>query len=678
MKKTFKAALLILSILSVCQISAMPPKSSANDGKSTITAKLMVDVANGKDHTLYDIRDGGEIPIQSLISHGGRGIYVGSSTNCDNLPYRISFMINDFDRASTQVQGIPQFGQECRESNNLQLNINGLNEGVICSMPEGIECDIAEDVKNDNDRRIAHIKNGTLLAFKDLLVGNRGIYIGGVRLANPISVNFKKNDGSDNYVIIKPTPLDGQGWRACNNIDFKWGKANSVTVNMDDCYTFDLAYDVKNGSDNTFRRGVSNNTTISKSDLTNKGSRFRPNRGVYSGPIRLKNGFTIKFLSQSTRKELASIYVSPTPQSGQTWRSSNNINFKARVQISNRMESPAEIIRHYAPHVVFASEEKYFPSSISEIKGKVRLYENVDMGKLSELRVSIKDINDVELPGSISISEDVKSGKDIGIVTVKNGDIISDRSVLEKMWDGSKPKYLGANSNGKVSDVLFYDKDNNLVSQVRCNNKPLDGQTWRASSNFCLGKVVLSNSNFNLLNSSNNTKYKGWYPTDEYNRNGDLGSAKVYVVVNANTDKELSFTYHFFYPYNGTNKLGANNLNHYGDWERFKVLINKQDKNKCTFTYYHHAESSNYKPDKIKGHNGHPVVYVAGETHAAYSSISIVDNPAAVASEYLGGGKEWETKNSIEIVTEDNTATKKNYEWIDWAGKWGHPIFHRN
>lgn len=674
-----------LFFLTLCIQSANFFGSDALKAQNLATNKIMfdlvTDISNGSDKKIMTVFDGDEIPLQKLLIYEGKGIYAGGSQNNNNLPYKVSFMLDNKSLSGAHVQGIPLQGQTYRESENIGLT----DRQIKCKVQDGVTFDMKTDVRDKSDKDFkTDVKNGTLIPIKDLLVNNRGIYIGRLRIN--FTIRFMQGAKCIGTAEVGSVPQPGQTWRACSNVAFNGVENKDIQVKMDESLTIDLAYDVENAGDVTFKQGLKNNDIIKYGDLFKKKIRTgilnRTIKGIYAGNA--KKNFTIEFVSEPEGTLFAKVEASSVPQNGQTWRESGNIDFAAKVKVKITPLSLAEIVGVHAPCIVLSSDERYFPSSVSDLNNSVRLYEQIDNNNPPQIKVSIRNANGKNISGEkITIKEDVKgktfdlkrpwesitySNADIDITAIQDGDVISDKEVLKKMWDYEKPKYFGGYS-GKEDAYIFLYKGDKLLCKVRCSNKPLNGQNWRESNNFCLGEQILSDVNKQLGNKESD-RYKGWYPTDDFNAAGNLKSAKTYVVVNRNNANELKFTYHFFYPYNGVNRSGAGYLRHFGDWERFCVSINKLNKNSAKYIYYHHADSTIISPSDVKNHSGHPVVYVAAQTHAAYA-----DNNGIV--ERLGGGKLWQTQNSIELVTDGAGVTKPGYEWIDWKGKWGHPGFHR-
>jgi len=653
-----------------------------------ITFEIKSDIAMDSDVAFRkNVGNDTKIPLREILFQTGRGIYIGGSNKNKNLPYKVSLFIDNQKLAETDVRGLPLPGQKWRECNNIDFS-----KKIEVSIPDLITCNIACDIPGKDKGVYNNISNKSVLDLKVLeSLSGRNIYIGNV----VFRINFKEGNTILGFIDVNTNKLPGQSWRESSNIVLNTPPSNEnakLTCEMPAGIKCDLEFDIKNGSDCKYLSKISNGAEISYKELIRRDTKKKNKiikseyyNGVYVGASEGSFDFNITF--NSCKIADTRVYCKPLPN--QTWRESENFNFKnVRVVVNDVAFN--DIIKQYAPYVEFSKSETYFPSNINFIFNKVNLFKYT-----KNIKVKIENKKREAIDGKpIIIMKDV-NGEDERLDTIENGCTIIKNSVAEKLWNPNIKKYLGGSECNEVVDVFFYDNKEQLC-KIECANTPPTGQKFRTSDNFSFPyeTELLTKILFDTLNNNQSKKfsyYGGWIPTSDFDKRGDLNSCKVYTVINTNNDEKLDFTFHFFYPYNGSNLTGLKSMQHYGDWERFAVHIDKKDKANCYFKYFFHKYNETISFEEAENKKNHPCLYVCAETHAGFWSksklkiilklkdeiIKELEKTLGVGLESIGDGKNIYVSNCFELVTKTNGNTEANFNWIDWNGVWGHPAFHR-
>ena len=115
-----------------------------------------------------------------------------------------------------------------------------------------------------------------------------------------------------------------------------------------------------------------------------------------------------------------------------------------------------------------------------------------------------------------------------------------------------------------------------------------------------------------------------------------------------------------FYYYNDSALLGRGV--HEGDWESVQVRLNlNMQPDLVSFEAHDGEETCNWSDAETSF--GHPVVYVAAGSHAAYSHRGNYERPTGITDHAEGDGLQL-LAPSIERVSD---ATP----WLQWPGRWG-------
>lgn len=156
---------------------------------------------------------------------------------------------------------------------------------------------------------------------------------------------------------------------------------------------------------------------------------------------------------------------------------------------------------------------------------------------------------------------------------------------------------------------------------------------------------------------------------------GDLGKAKVYAFAVEKERTYLDLTYFVYCPYNYGKKIAGKAFgNHVGDWEHVTVrlLVEEETRSLRPVMMEFSAHSFRfYLPyDEVEKEEGHPVAYIAKQSHGIWSGAgehTYVNALVLKLKDETSKGIKWDAWNALETYSYDAlTFTGKGIGGSEW------------